>query len=241
MKRLKLFIRSLIFRLGFLLVVVFFTGVVFLFGWFLPSNVRHRLIGMPAQCITVLLRTICGIKLEVTGLENIPQGCYVALSKHQSNWETIYLQYLLQPVSTILKKELLYIPIFGWGLARVQPIPIDRDNPRGAIKQVLEQGRKRLALGNNVVIYPEGTRIKYGERGRYARSGAALAKSAKVPILPISHNAGVCWPGKEFIKYPGTIKLVIGEPIETSKASSKILTDQVEQWIEAQQLLFDPG
>ena len=210
-----------------------------MFGSILPSRTRHSLIGMPAQCITVFLRILCGIKLEVVGLENIPQGNYVALSKHQSNWETIYLQYLLQPVSTILKKELLYIPIFGWGLSRVQPIPIDRGNPRSAMKQVLQQGLDRLSIGNNILIYPEGTRIEYGKQGKYARSGAALAISAQVPILPIAHNAGRCWPRKKFIKYPGTIKLVIGPPIDTVNGNSKLLSKQVEQWIEDQQLRFD--
>lgn len=239
MNTILLFFRSLIFRFFFLVVVVFFTGIVFLFGFLMSARIRHLLIGMPGICINVLLRIICGIKVEITGLENIPERNYVALSKHQSNWETIFLQHLLQPVSTILKRELLYIPVFGWGLARVNPIPIDRDDPRKAIKQVLKQGLQRLNAGNNVVIYPEGTRIEFGQSGKYARSGAALAISAKVPILPISHNAGKCWPGKKFIKYPGTIKMAIGEPIDTLNGNSKLLTNQVEEWIEAQQQSFE--
>ncbi len=193
---------------------------------------------MPAQCITVFLRVFCKIKLEIIGLENIPKGNYVALCKHQSNWETIFMQYLLKPASTILKRELLYIPIFGWGLARVQPISINRNDPRGAIRKVMEEGKKRLAMGNNIVVYPEGTRIKFGDKGLYARSGAALAIAGKVPILPMSHNAGLCWPAREFLKHPGTIKLVIGKPIDSSTGTSKSLTNQAEQWIEDQQRLF---
>lgn len=234
-----LFIRSLIFYFFFLVVVLFFTGIVFLLGFILSKKVRQLLIGAPGPCISVLLRVVCGVKVDICGKENLPQGNYVALSNHQSGWETIYLQYLLQPVSTILKKELLYIPIFGWGLSLTNPIAIDRRDPRKAIRQVLEQGLQRLKLGNNVVVYPEGTRIEYGQRGHYARSGAALAIQAEVPILPISHNAGACWPGRKFIKHPGTIKLVIGKPIDTKNGNSKSLTDQVEKWIEAQQLRFE--
>jgi len=219
--------------------VLFFPAIGALISFMLPNKARHFIITLPAPIINFCLRIICGIKIEIIGRENIPEGNFVVLSKHQSDWETYYLQRLFRPVSTILKKELLKIPFFGWGLACVQPIAIDRGNPRQAMKQIMVQGQQRLAEGNNVVIYPEGTRVKFGEKGKYARSGANLAIAAGVPVLPVSHNAGRCWPGKEFLKYPGTIKVVIGKPIATStESNSKELTGQVETWIEAQQATF---
>jgi 1-acyl-sn-glycerol-3-phosphate acyltransferase len=238
MKTVILYIRSTLFLCIAVPVMLLFPAIGALISFLLSNRARHAFITLPAPIINVLLRLICGIKIEVSGRENIPNGNFVVLAKHQSDWETYYLHRLFRPVSTILKKELLKIPFFGWGLACVQPIPIDRDNPRQAIKQIMTQGQLRLADGNNVVIYPEGTRVKFGQKGKYARSGANLAIAAGVPILLVSHNAGVCWPGKKFLKYPGTIKVVIGKPIDTANVNSKELTNQAEEWIEAQQVKF---
>lgn len=177
----------------------------------------------------------CGITLRIDGLENIPDTPCVVLSKHQSGWETFYLQRLLRPVSTILKKELFWIPFFGWGLYFMHPIAINRSNPREAMKQILAQGKQRLAQGNNVLIYPEGTRTPIGQTGNYGRSGAALAIAAGVPVLPVAHNAGYCWPAHQFIKWPGRIRMVIGKPIDTADSDSRQLTEQVKNWIESTQ------
>ncbi len=184
--------------------------------------------------IVHLLRIICGVRFTVEGLENIPARPYVVVAKHQSQWETFYLQLPFRPVCTILKKELLSIPGFGWGLATTQPIAIDRSQRRESLKQIVEQGCERLHNGICVLIFPEGTRIDPLQTGRYARGGADLAKKAGVPLLPVAHNAGEHWPGKRFLKYPGTIRVVIGKPIDSSTAESRTLMNQAEAWIEAE-------
>jgi 1-acyl-sn-glycerol-3-phosphate acyltransferase len=139
----------------------------------------------------------------------------------------------LRPVSTILKRELLRIPFFGWGLAMVAPIAIDRDNPREALRQVMQQGKERLAAGMNVLVYPEGTRVAPGDAPvKFNRSGAALAVAAEVPLVPICHNAGHCWPAHRLIKYPGTITVVFGPPLITQGRDAKAITEEVTEWME---------
>jgi 1-acyl-sn-glycerol-3-phosphate acyltransferase len=160
------------------------------------------------------------------------------MSKHQSQWETFYLQTLFNPLCTILKKELLLLPFFGWGLRVMEPIAIDRSSKRGALRTVQKTGLLRLQAGRSVLVFPEGTRTPPGEKQPYARSGAHLAMAAGVPILPVAHNAGLRWPPGKLLKYPGTVTVVIGEPIETvdlgNLQDEKLLTAKVEAWIESQ-------
>ena len=229
------FVRSLLFYVGYLPLVVVFGTISFTIGALMPYRLRQEVVTWANAIIIRWFNFACGCRLEVTGLENIPDSPVVVLSKHQSSWETYYLQRLFRPVSTILKRELLRVPFFGWGLAMMRPIAIDRDNPREAMRQVLAIGKKRLAEGNRVVIFPEGTRIPPGQRGKYARSGAALAVAAGVPVVPIALNAGKFWPAKGFLKYPGTIKVIIGEPIRHPGGDSRELMEQVENWIESLQ------
>jgi 1-acyl-sn-glycerol-3-phosphate acyltransferase len=165
------------------------------------------------------------------GLENIPDAPTVVLSKHESQWETYYLQVTLRPIATILKAELLDIPGFGWGLRLMEPIPIDRSAPREAIKQMLHLGGERLKSGLSVLVFPEGTRTEPGKLGRFARGGANLAIKAGVQVLPIAHNAGNCWPPHKWIKRPGTITVSIGEPIPTEGRSAAEITEQASAWI----------
>jgi len=210
-----------------------FSILGFTVGLLLPHRQHQSLLTTANALVLWWLGITCAVKLRVSGLENIPSTPFVALSKHQSNWETFFLQRTLRPVSTILKKELLKVPFFGWGLAMTKPIAIDRSNPRSALRDILSQGKKRLSEGNNVLLYPEGTRIDIGETGNYGRSGTALAIAAQVPILPIAHNAGICWPAHKFIKVPGTVHVIIGEPLSTQNKDSKLLTEEIKQWIEA--------
>ena len=226
-------IRSALFYVGYVPLVGIFSVLGFTLGFALPHRARQNFITLGNALIVGWLHISCGIRLHVEGLENIPDTPFVALSNHQSAWETYYLQRLLRPVSTILKKELLRIPLFGWGLKMTKPIAIDRSNPRAALREILSQGKMRLMEGNNVLIYPEGTRIKAGLTGNYGRSGAALALAAKVPLLPIAHNAGNYWPAHHFLKHPGTIRVVIGKPMSTENLSkdSKELTAEVKTWI----------
>ncbi len=154
-----------------------------------------------------LLRYLCGIKIKVEGQEHIPAEACVVVVKHQSTWETTTLPLLLPTFSWVLKKELMSIPLFGWALHAIGAIGIDRSNPREALKQVNDLGIKSLQAGRPVVIFPEGTRTAVGETGNYQPSAIMLAKKAEVAILPVAHNAGVCWPKGTILKHPGTITI----------------------------------
>lgn len=204
-------------------------------GLFLPKEVVMRRV-----CITwcdfsiFWARVCCGIHYEVIGREHIPAGACVVLSKHQSAWETLFLQSLFFPAATVLKQELLRIPFFGWGLRFFDPIAIDRGNPNNALKAVIKQGGEKLAQGRRVVIFPEGTRTLPGDSNtNYSVGGAMLATKNKALVLPVALNSGDCWPRGTIIKKPGTITVVIGAPIDSSQYSTKELNEHVRQWIEA--------
>ena len=230
-------LRSMLFYLLYMLIVFVFGLISTISGPFLGYLNRHRLLTTAGMLINRALSLTCGINVQVDGLENVPHTPCVILSKHQSTWEVFFLQRLFMPVSTILKQELLKIPFFGWGIRLMHPIAIDRSNPRQAMKQVMQQGTQRISEGNRVVIYPEGSRIPYGKIGKYGRSGAALAIAAGVPIIPVAHNAGYCWPARQLMKRPGTIHVIIGKPIiVTAESNSQVVTEQVKDWIETQQL-----
>ncbi|KJS05712.1 MAG: hypothetical protein VR73_11705 [Gammaproteobacteria bacterium BRH_c0] len=235
MNTIILTLRTLLFYAGYAVFVSVFSLLSCTLGMLLPYKKRQTLATTGNFLILHWLNLACGIRVRVTGWENLPAAPFVVLSNHQSPWETYYLQRNLRPVSTILKKELLKIPVFGWGLASVKPIAIDRENPRQAIRDVMEQGKDRLAGGSNVIVYPEGTRMDHGQYGNYARSGAALAVAAGVPVVPVAHNAGKCWPARRFLKFPGTIQVVVGTALETGNGDSKLLTARAQEWITAQQ------
>jgi len=155
------------------------------------------------------------------------------MSKHQSAWETVAFQVLLPPQVWVLKKSLLWIPFFGWGLAMMNPIAIDRRNGPRALKKMLEQGKSRVLDGWYIVIFPEGTRVAPDETGDYQIGGAWLARKLNVPIVPIAHNAGKVWPKNAFLKKPGMISVVVGPPIPTTSKDPNQLIDEVKDWIEA--------
>ncbi|XQE67146.1 lysophospholipid acyltransferase family protein [Pseudomonas sp. P3C3] len=178
---------------------------------FLPFRARYRLVIQTwCRCATWLAKVVAGIHYEVRGLENIPQQPCVILAKHQSTWETFFLSALFEPLSQVVKRELLYVPFFGWAMAMLKPIAIDRSNPKAALKQLAKQGDERIRQGAWVLIFPEGTRIPPGQIGKFSRGGAALAVNAGLPVLPIAHNAGEFWPKQGWAKYPGTVQVVIG-------------------------------
>jgi len=178
---------------------------------FLPFRARYRLVIQTwCRCATWLAKVVAGIHYEVRGLENIPQQPCVILAKHQSTWETFFISALFEPLSQVVKRELLYVPFFGWAMAMLKPIAIDRSNPKAALKQLAKQGDERIKQGAWVLIFPEGTRIPPGQIGKFSRGGAALAVNAGLPVLPIAHNAGEFWPKQGWAKYPGTIQVVIG-------------------------------
>jgi 1-acyl-sn-glycerol-3-phosphate acyltransferase len=227
-------IRSLIFYL-FYAGTAAIVGLASLILWIFPFHIRYNAVTQWNNGMLWAAKKIAGINYRVTGLENIPKDQpYVVLCKHQSTWETVFTQVCFKPTSTILKKSLLQIPFFGWGLALLRPIAIDRGNPRQAMRLIHKEGLVRLKDGINVLVFPEGTRTKAGEIGNYARGGAGIACSAGVPILPVAHNAGYFWPAHKILKSPGTIDVVIGEPIPTQDRNSKELSDQVKDWIEGE-------
>lgn len=229
-----MFLRSLVFYIIHLVfsVIFIFSGIFFI--WFFPFRTKFAYLSNWNRVTIFLAKYIAGIDYKVTGLENIPQqGPYVVLAKHQSQWETYFLLLLFYPVSIILKKELLKIPGFGWGLQMLKAIPIDRSNPKQAIRQIQSEGLVRLKEDQiPVLIFPEGTRIPFGQSGKYARSGAALAAAAEVPLLLVSHNAGFFWPADTFLKRPGTIEVIISKPIDTHGKSALELTNAAQEWIE---------
>ena len=196
-----------------------------------PLN-RYRVISGWSHIMLFLARFICGIRYCVLGTENIPKKPTIVLSKHQSAWETLAFQQIFPPQVWVLKKELLHIPFFGWGLAMTSPIAINRSQGKAALKQIIRQGRDRLQKGLWIIIFPEGTRIDPGKKGRYGIGGAWLATNTGVSVVPVAHNAGVLWGKNSFIKFPGTITVSIGEPIDPAGMDANELNNKVEEWIE---------
>ena len=178
-----------------------------------------------------LARTLCGLRYEVHGREHLPPGPAIVMSKHQSTWETLALPSLLPPQTFVLKRELMWVPLFGWALALIRPIAIDRGSRREAIQQIIAQGRARLADGIWVTVFPEGTRVAPGQRRRWGMGGAVLAAETGCPVVPIAHDAGHFWPRRGFFKRPGTIRLVIGPAIATRGRRAEDILREAEDWV----------
>ncbi len=202
----------------------------------LSPHQRYRVTSSWTRMMLFLLWHVCGIRYRIIGAEHIPQIPSIVLSKHQSAWETLAFQEIFPPQVWVLKKELLRIPFFGWGLAMTSPIAIDRSARKKALEQIVEQGRDRLQQGFWIVIFPEGTRIPPGQRGKYRIGGAWLATHVHVPVVPVAHNAGELWGRNSFIKYPGTVTVSIGEPIDPTGMEAGELNARVETWIEGEVL-----
>ena len=223
-------LRTTVFYAGFVVLTVTASTVTCVL-FFLPSRLLQRIATVGNLLVMQWLRLTCNIKIVVSGKEHIPAGACVVLSNHQSTWEAFYMQWFFQPANFILKRELLWIPFFGWALFLMNPIAIKRSRPSSAIRYVLKQGTKRLLAGNRIVIYPEGTRVINGVLGEFKTSGAALAKQAQVPVLPVSHNSGDHWQRRSFLKNPGTIHMQIGPAIDSSSLSVREITENARNWI----------
>ncbi len=224
-------VRSAVYEVVRLAVTVLFAFISLLTFAFKPLT-RYRIITAWSHLVIGLARVICGVRYRVIGRGNLPAGPCIVLSKHQSAWETLAYQVILPPQVWVLKRELLRVPFFGWGLAMMSPIAIDRGSATRALKQTLEQGKARLADGWWIVIFPEGTRTAPGQRGRYHLGGAWLACKTGTPVLPIAHNAGSIWGRNAFIKYPGTITVSIGPVIHPAGLDPDALNRKAEDWIE---------
>lgn len=232
------FIRSLLFFIAQLIWTPIYASMV-LFIFPLPPHTRYRVGTGLAHSTLWLLRVICGIRMEVRGAENIPKEPCIVMCKHQSAWETFSLQLVFPDQVWVLKRELLWLPFFGWGLASLSPIAIDRGKGKQAMKQLVEQGRDRLARGFCVVIFPEGTRTAYGTRGKYKPGGAVLAEGTGAPVVPVAHNAGKFWGRNSFLKHPGTIIMSIGQPIDSRGLKTDEINRRVEEWIESEMTKLD--
>jgi 1-acyl-sn-glycerol-3-phosphate acyltransferase len=173
------------------------------------------------------------LKFTVEGRERIPEGAHIVMSNHASAWETIAQFVIFPPHVWVLKRELLWIPFVGWGLKLLRPIAINRGEGHRAVNQVVEQGKARLEEGLWVIVFPEGTRVVAGATKKFGFSGALLATATGKLLVPLSHNAGRFWPRRGIVKKPGTVHVVIGEPITSVGKNPRQLTDEVRRAVDA--------
>ena len=228
------FLRSLLFVLGLCIVTPPY-AVFSLLTFPFDRMTRYRLISGWSRAVIFMARTILGIRWRVEGRENLPSRPSVILAKHQSAWETMAFQLIFPPQVLVLKRELLWIPFFGWGLALMSPIPIDRRRGMAALRAMARRGRERLEQGFWVVVFPEGTRVAPGKTRDYQPGGAWLAAASGAPVVPVAHNAGLLWPRYAFIKRAGTVTVRIGPPIDTVDRDPKTINELAKTWIEEQQ------
>lgn len=232
MSSLARYLGSLLFT-AYLFISVLVYGIAALLVGPLPGKLTYRVAVAWAGTVLCLLEILCRLDYVVEGTEHLQRDNCVVLLKHSSSWETI-AQFKIFPHQTwVMKRELLWAPILGWVLSLLRPIAIDRKASRVAVEQVIVQGRERLEQGYWVMIFPEGTRVAPGQVGRYGLSGALLGIESGRPVIPVAHNAGEFWPRRGWLKRPGTIRLVIGAPIQTGGRDARELTDEVQQWIES--------
>lgn len=233
MNTIFLYFRSTIYLLGLLFsTVIYGLGSPLLI--LLTPTQAYRAVMPWAHFNLWWLKITCGVNYNILGRENIDlNNRGIILANHQSTWETMMIPTFFPPTSFVIKKQLLKIPFFGWALSSVKPIAIDRNAGSSAVDQVKSIGKKHLDGGNWVCIFPEGTRVKPGQRLDYRMGGALLVEHSGYPIYPIAHNAGACWPRHSYIKYPGTITLIIGKPFSAKGLNPDEINDKVRAWIDA--------
>lgn len=239
--RMNLYLRSLLFS-------IIMSTAVLLYSFFcvlaypFPFRYRYAMIAEFTGFIIWVLKVTCGVNYKIHGLENIPKDRVgIVLSKHQSTWETFLLPRLFHHAAIILKRELLWVPFFGWGLRLVDPIAINRSDKSTAMEQIISKGRKCLDEGRWIIMFPEGTRIPYGKVGNYRQGGARLAVATEYPVIPVAHNAGRYWAKRGILKHPGTIQVVIGPLIETKGKKAEEVLTEVKKWIEETVKKIDDG
>lgn len=235
-----LVLRSLLFTVVMLLATVIWVPACLLAAP-LAYNRRYWVTSRWNVFVIWAARVICGIHYRFKGYENLPDTPAILLPKHQSAWETIFLlPYMKRPLIYVFKKEILYIPFFGWGMALLRMIPIDRKHGKNAFRHVIAHGKRRLAEGQSIILFPEGTRIPVGQAGNYRRGGTRLAMETGTVVVPIAHNSGECWPRDSFLKRPGVITVSIGQPIAPEGHTASSLMQAVENWIEAEMRVISP-
>jgi 1-acyl-sn-glycerol-3-phosphate acyltransferase len=207
----------------------------------LPLHLRYRVtVGWPRMVIWAA-RTICGVRHRVVGAENLPDAPAIVLSKHQSTWETLFLvTYMPRELCFVFKRELLWLPFFGWGIGLLKMIHIDRRRGNDAFEQVVRQGSQKLAEGRWLIMFPEGTRTRVGSQGKYKTGGTRFAVRTGALVVPIAVNSGEFWPRRALVLTPGTITLSIGPPLSPQGKTPDQLMNEVEGWIEAEMRRISP-
>ena len=207
-------------------------GLLLIAGMLTSFKIRWKIGYAWCAVIGWMTKVFCGLTFEVEGMEHInPQQPVVLLSNHQSAWETLALRYILPPHSVVIKRELLWFPIWGWSLLTLKSIVINRKNQRAALRVLLEKGTSYLNEGLSVLIFPEGTRTAAGELRKFSIGGAMLAQKTGFPVVPVAHNAGDFWPRYSFFKYPGMIKVKIGPVIESKGRKAADINAEAEAWV----------
>jgi 1-acyl-sn-glycerol-3-phosphate acyltransferase len=237
-------LRSIVHMLWMAVTVIPWAIAVLIFSLFGSSTQVYWLCAGWLRLAVTGGTMILGIKNRVTGMENLPStelGSCVLLVKHQSTWETFSMVTLMpHPLAFVFKKELLYVPFFGWAMSRMDMIHIDRSQRTQAFNKVVEQGRRLMAQGVWVIMFPEGTRIPRGQKGVYKSGGTRLAIETGAPVIPVAVTSAKCWPRKAFIKRPGIVDFSIGKPIASAGRQPDELMREAEAWIEAEMRRLDP-
>jgi 1-acyl-sn-glycerol-3-phosphate acyltransferase len=231
MSRVRIFLGSLAFTSFLFVSVPFYALIPLACAW---GSWETRFIGVRwwVNSVFFMLRVCCRLDYRVEGVEHLSVGNCVALVKHSSAWETIAQLVIFPRQTWVLKRELLWLPFFGWVLRMMRPIAINRGARSVAVAQVIEQGKERLAQGFWVIVFPEGTRVAFGEKRRYGLSGALLAREAGCPVIPVAHDAGFYWARRGLLKKPGTIRVIIGEPIDTTNRDPREINEEAQRFIE---------
>ncbi|MBP7915052.1 MAG: 1-acyl-sn-glycerol-3-phosphate acyltransferase [Vitreoscilla sp.] len=246
MQRIGWILRSALFFLWLVVTVVPWATFVVLMSIFVRGTRLYWVcVGWLAASIWGA-RVICGVRHRVHGLENVPtaadgRAAVLLAPKHQSTWETFAFPVLMpHPLCYVFKRELLWIPFFGWAIGSLDMIHIDRSRRNEAWSKVAEQGRRYMAQGNWVIMFPEGTRIPRGQQGTYKTGASRLAITTGTPIVPIAVTSARCWPRKSFLLRPGLVEISIGKPIDSTGRQPEELMREVEAWIEAEMRRLDP-
>ncbi|GKT11914.1 MAG: 1-acyl-sn-glycerol-3-phosphate acyltransferase [Thiomicrorhabdus sp.] len=233
------FLRSVVFAFGQGGTLILFS-VIGQFTRPFSIKTRYHFMHYWARFCLVWLRWTCGVSYQVHGRENIKTDqAGLILSRHESAWETLALQEIFPRQAYVLKRELLKIPFFGWGMALLNPIAIDRGAGRKALNQLIKQGKSRLEQGDWVVVFPEGTRMPPQQLGKVNIGGSMLASKANAPVYLVAHNAGSCWPKNSFIKRPGVIDIYISPALDVSEMSVAEINAEAEQWFKSHLTLAD--
>ncbi|WP_321788307.1 lysophospholipid acyltransferase family protein [Burkholderia pyrrocinia] len=235
------FVRSLLLLIYFIVYTVPYATACFIAFPFMRPDARYWMAAGWCKSTLWVVRWLNGIRYRIEGMENLPDGPAVLLSKHQSAWETLAFPALMpKPLCYVFKRELLYVPFFGWALGLLHMVNINRKEGKNAFVSVIRQGKKRLSEGAWMIMFPEGTRTPVGKQGKYKTGGARFAIETGTPVVPIAHNAGRVWPRNSFTKFPGVVTVSIGKPIPSDGLTPDALNSQVEAWIEAEMRRIDP-